>query len=63
MIFGSGNQSLMKIVLLDYGLASTFLDKKGAHRPIVGVETFKGNLLFSNKDQLNFNSTSRRSDL
>ena len=33
MILGSKDQSIMKIVLLDFGLASTYVDKKGNHKP------------------------------
>ena len=50
MILGSKDLSIMKIVLLDFGLASTYVDKKGNHKPLVEVDKFRGNLMFSNED-------------
>jgi hypothetical protein len=49
--------------LVDFGLASKFLDKNGKHIPKGSLSMFKGNMLFASYNQMNFGTTSRKDDL
>lgn len=52
------------ISLVDFGYASSYLDKTtGQHRPKQMVDKFRGNLIFASLNQLNFNATSRKDDI
>lgn len=50
------------IVLIDFGLASMF-KRRGKHLKKSLQKQFRGNMIFSSLNQLNFISTSRRDDL
>jgi len=51
------------MVLIDYGYASKYLNKDGVHYNKKSMDNFKGNMLFSGLDGLNFIHPSRRSDI
>ena len=53
----------VQVKLIDYGLASRYLDKYGNHLEQKEEPTFKGNLLFSSTNALEFKTPSRRDDL
>ena len=51
------------VILIDYGMATSFLDKNGNHLKKDQVDTFKGNILFASLSALEFNQPSRKDDL
>lgn len=59
MVSSSGNATL-----IDFGLSSKFLDKKGNHISFEDkIPEFKGNMMFASYDQMNKFKTSRRDDM
>ena len=53
-----------EIILIDFGFAAKFIDSNGHHISEQNeVNTFKGNMLFSSINQMEFRVTSRRDDM
>ena len=53
-----------QIILIDFGIAAKFKDEsKSENSKILEALNFKGNLLFSSVDQMEFRVTSRKDDL
>ena len=60
----NGNDGQVNIVLIDFGFAAKFIDKDYNHVcENQEKESFRGNILFSSWNQMNFKITSRRDDL
>lgn len=58
------NQETGQVTLIDFGFASSYLDKDGRHISDSDTnETFLGNLLCASYDQMNFFKTTRRDDI
>ena len=55
--------SLNKIRLIDFGLASRYKDDKGDHIPLTRVDSFKGNFIFASRHGFNNIAYSRRDDM
>ena len=55
--------SLHQIKLIDFGLATKFIDKNGDHIPQKEENTFVGNLAFCSKYAMAMKTRSRRDDL
>ena len=54
----------MNINIIDYGFATPYLEKLTKRHIIVSnIGTFRGNIVFSSVNQLNFKTTSRRDDI
>ena len=49
--------------LIDLGYTTSFLDKQKEFIPAKVLQRFRGNILFSSKNQMKFKSTSPRDDL
>lgn len=52
-----------KIMLIDFGLASTFINQEGKHKRKKKLSYFAGNMMFASLNQMKFNRTSRRDDM
>ena len=52
-----------QFILIDYGHASSYRNKKGEHLEQAVAVNFNGNILFASKDSFNFLTVSRRNDL
>lgn len=52
-----------QIVVIDYGYSTTFLDDNKNHLPQTEVMSFKGNVMFASREQLEFQSMSRKNDM
>ena len=57
------NDEQLRILLIDFGMATKYVDEDGDHLPNCEVEKFKGNLLFATLNTLQFNRPSRKDDL
>lgn len=54
----------MKLTLVDFGFATRYMDHKtNEHKPQKQINCFRGNLLFSSKNLLEFQQPSRRDDM
>jgi casein kinase 1 len=51
------------IHLVDFGYATKYKDKKGNHIELGELPSFRGNIIFASRDQMEFKTTSRRDDL
>ena len=51
------------IHLVDFGFATKYKDKKGNHIELGELPSFRGNIIFASRDQMEFKTTSRRDDL
>ena len=49
--------------LIDYGLCTNYIDKKGNHFDNKRKIQFRGNVVFASANSLNFHNTSRKDDL
>ncbi len=49
--------------LIDFGYTSKFMAIKNVHFEVAETKTFRGNLLYSSLDQMQFKTTSRKDDL
>ena len=52
-----------RVLIIDYGLTTEYLDQNGIHVPKDEVEYFSGNLMFASLSALNFKRQSRKDDL
>ena len=52
----------LTLYLIDFGMAQSFLDKRGQHRRQRSLNLFKGNLLFASTHQCQMGMRSRRDD-
>ena len=52
-----------RVLIIDYGMTTEYLDQNGNHIPKDEVEYFRGNLMFASLSALNFNRQSRKDDL
>ena len=59
---GTSNQ-LHQLKLIDFGLATKYLDATGNHIQMEKRHNFLGNLALSSSHAMNFNAVSRRDDL
>jgi hypothetical protein len=50
-------------ILIDYGMATRYLDDDGNHLSNEKVPAFKGNFMFASSSSLSFNRTSRKDDM
>jgi hypothetical protein len=63
MVSNSKKSSLIKVNLIDYEMATSFMDGNKHIEEHQQVDTFRGNILFASLNQLNFNKTTRIDDL
>jgi serine/threonine protein kinase len=61
--FKENLENMNKIYLIDFGLASKFLDDNGNHIKFCQDIPFKGNLIFSSKNAFAKVTLSRRDDI
>jgi hypothetical protein len=52
-----------QVILIDYGMATRYLDDEGNHLQQDKVSQFHGNFMFASLSSLSFNRPSRRDDL
>lgn len=60
--FDQDDQDDLRVMLIDFGLATNYLDEDGKHCRKEYVENFKGNLLFASLSTLQFYRPSRKDD-
>ena len=53
----------LRVFLIDFGMASSYLNEKGEHLPNNEIPYFQGNLGFASVNTLNFKRSSRKDDL
>ena len=53
----------IRVLMIDFGMATNYLDSNGVHLPNEEVPTFQGNLSFATLNTLYFNRPSRKDDL
>ena len=53
----------MNPILIDLGYTTKFMDRSKNHMPPSDTNFFKGNLMFSSVNQMEFKTTSRRDDM
>ena len=52
------------VVLIDFGFAEKYIDKNDIHISDIELkDSFRGNILFSSLEQMQFKTTSRKDDL
>lgn len=52
-----------KIKLIDFGIATTYINHDGRHKRKKKLDYFAGNMMFASLNQMKFNRTSRRDDM
>jgi serine/threonine protein kinase len=62
-MINNDNSKYPLIKIIDFGMATKYIDNNGVHKPMHQMKEFKGNLIFASTSVVSFNRPSRKDDL